>query len=159
MRANSNRPFARTKWSVLIVHEWLLSPTTDYQLISPHYFSRTARTVLVRRNTTLLMVMHDMEMCMKLLATALALATLVASPAFAQSYDPDLGSGNIVPRAGLTAPWLAYHGHHGAYARVPGGTVFQSPYDVYDAQGNVVGADPDPNIRAQLRRGADRGRW
>jgi len=32
------------------------------------------------------------------LITAVALAAMImASPAFAQSYDPDLGSGNIAP--------------------------------------------------------------
>jgi hypothetical protein len=39
-----------------------------------------------------------MEIDMKKLLAAIALAALVvASPAFAQSYDPDLGSGNIAP--------------------------------------------------------------
>lgn len=33
---------------------------------------------------------------MKKLIVAVALAAAFASPAFAQSYDPDLGSGNIV---------------------------------------------------------------
>lgn len=33
---------------------------------------------------------------MNKLVTAVALATLIASPAFAQSFDPHLGSGNIV---------------------------------------------------------------
>jgi hypothetical protein len=35
------------------------------------------------------------------LITAVALAAMImASPAFAQSYDPDLGSGNIAPAYG-----------------------------------------------------------
>ena len=34
---------------------------------------------------------------MKLLVAGAVLATLVASPAMAQSYDPSIGSGNIVP--------------------------------------------------------------
>jgi hypothetical protein len=34
----------------------------------------------------------------KILATVTVVVAL-ASPAFAQSYDPDLGSGNIVPPA------------------------------------------------------------
>jgi hypothetical protein len=33
---------------------------------------------------------------MKTLIAAVALATLVASPALAQSWDPDVGTGNIV---------------------------------------------------------------
>jgi len=34
---------------------------------------------------------------MKNLITAVTLATLVSSPVFAQSYDPDMGTGNIAP--------------------------------------------------------------
>ncbi len=33
---------------------------------------------------------------MKLVAAMVMAAIFIASPAFAQSYDPDLGSGNIV---------------------------------------------------------------
>ena len=40
---------------------------------------------------------------MKMFIASLALATLVAFPAFAQSYDPDLGTGNIVPWSDSTA--------------------------------------------------------
>jgi hypothetical protein len=48
---------------------------------------------------------------MKTLIAAVALATLVASPTFAQSWDPDVGTGNIV-----AAP----------YGQTPdGGNVFQ----------------------------------
>jgi hypothetical protein len=48
---------------------------------------------------------------MKTLITAVALATLVASPTFAQSWDPDVGTGNIV-----AAP----------YGQTPdGGNIFQ----------------------------------
>jgi hypothetical protein len=35
----------------------------------------------------------------KLLAVAALAAIIIASPALAQSYDPDLGSGNIAPAA------------------------------------------------------------
>lgn len=41
---------------------------------------------------------------MKKLIAALALAMALASPALAQSYNPDVGSGNIVPYAGVQAP-------------------------------------------------------
>jgi hypothetical protein len=41
---------------------------------------------------------------MRKLIVALALAMALASPAFAQSYNPDVGSGNIVPYAGVQAP-------------------------------------------------------
>jgi len=39
----------------------------------------------------------------KMFATAALLATLVASPAFAQSFDPDVGTGNIA-HFSTTAP-------------------------------------------------------
>ena len=41
---------------------------------------------------------------------AVALVTLVVSPALAQSYDPSVGSGNIVQQA------PAFSGGHGALA-------------------------------------------
>jgi hypothetical protein len=93
-----------------------------------------------------------------LVATALT----VASPAFAQSYDPSVGSGNIA-RA-QSAPQPVYRGAEGAFARVaPGATHRRAPhaavqeptYPVYDEYGHYVGADPDPNVRFQLHRDAD----
>ena len=76
---------------------------------------------------------------MKMLVAAVALATLVASPAFAQSYDPDIGSGNVAPRADaanyLRAP--LYRGQLGAFAQVPApgpvGQTFHWPH--YNASG------------------------
>src|SRR5262249_1250729 len=44
------------------------------------------------------------EVVMKKLIAAVALVMALASPAFAQSYNPDVGSGNIVPYAGVQAP-------------------------------------------------------
>jgi hypothetical protein len=60
---------------------------------------------------------------MKTLIASLALATLLAFPAFAQSYDPDLGTGNIVSwsDSAVSAKHVPQHGH-GSFARVvPGG--------------------------------------
>jgi hypothetical protein len=34
---------------------------------------------------------------------------------------------------------------------------FQPPHNVYDARGTYVGADPDSNVRFELRRDSDRG--
>jgi hypothetical protein len=34
---------------------------------------------------------------------------------------------------------------------------FQIPHAVYDARGTYVGADPDANVRFELRRDSDRG--
>jgi hypothetical protein len=57
---------------------------------------------------------------------AAAFATLVASPALAQSYDPHVGSGNIVPRADaanyLRGP--VQRDNYRAFARVPGYRAF-----------------------------------
>jgi len=47
---------------------------------------------------------------MNKLFAAVALATVIASPAFAQSFDPSVGSGNIVQQA-------PEQGALGAYAR------------------------------------------
>lgn len=52
---------------------------------------------------------------MKTLIATLALCTVVAAPAFAQSYDPDLGSGNV---GGFTAAPAYAWSVEGAYARV-----------------------------------------
>jgi hypothetical protein len=43
---------------------------------------------------------------MKTIIAAAGLATLIAFPAFAQSYDPSVGSGNIAPRAQAQVPTL-----------------------------------------------------
>jgi hypothetical protein len=34
---------------------------------------------------------------------------------------------------------------------------FQPSHDVYDARGTYLGADPDANVRFELRRDSDRG--
>ena len=113
----------------------------------------------------------------KMLYVAAALGAVIASPALAQSYDPDLGSGNIgnAPTT-YSAPYQsaagayrgaagAYLGAAGAYARVPygvdpyssapRGAARVSPNAVYHNEGQVIGADPDPNVRQQLHRDHD----
>jgi hypothetical protein len=60
---------------------------------------------------------------MKTLFAALALASVLVSPAFAQSYDPDLGTGNIA-RFEATAPSTAAQA---AYAQVRPGTAAVRP--------------------------------
>jgi hypothetical protein len=106
-----------------------------------------------------------------LVAAAVALATLVASPAFAQSYDPDLGSGNIAPpsddpnytagvyQGGYNAfAWSPAQGGYGAFAQVPAGRHFRTPSAIYGLDGRIYN-DPDPNIRSQLRRESEQGEW
>ena len=90
---------------------------------------------------------------MNRLFAGLFLAALAASPALAQSDSNIMG-----PAAAV--------GNYGAYAQArhrpaspAPAAVGQAAYAVRDAQGNVVGADPDPNIRSELRREADEGMW
>jgi len=82
-------------------------------------------------------------------ALALATATAVASPAFAQSYDPSVGTGNIAPQVRVPQVKLD-KGARGAYAQVRHG-----------AAGGFTGGvtDPDQNIRFQLNRESEQGRW
>lgn len=88
---------------------------------------------------------------MKKLIAAAALATLIAAPAFAQSYDPSLGSGNI---ARQTAPFAVSPSGFGAYAQaVPGAVLRYSRAQNKHRQ--VIGADSDPNIRLQLQKDHD----
>ena len=54
----------------------------------------------------------------KILA-ALAIATVIASPAFAQAYDPSVGSGNIVSSPYRSNPTVPGSKPHNAYAQSP----------------------------------------
>ncbi len=51
---------------------------------------------------------------MKKLLTTAAFLTLIAAPAFAQTFDPDMGTGNIAP------PLVMNQGGGSAYAYAPG---------------------------------------
>jgi hypothetical protein len=91
---------------------------------------------------------------MNKLLTTVALLSVIATPALAQSYDPDLGSGNIAPAYDtMTSQPSAKHVRHSprdAFARVsPGAT----------ETGSLTSTDPDPNIRFQLNREAEEGQW
>jgi hypothetical protein len=97
--------------------------------------------------------------------------SVAATPSLAQSYDPDIGTGNIVPYYGQqSSPVMTQNGSN-AYAKV-------SPRAARDARrlapaalnanasvgnlgdpGNPVVTDPDPNIRFQLNRESLQGRW
>jgi hypothetical protein len=56
---------------------------------------------------------------MKTFIIAATLAGVLASPALAQSYSPDLGTGNIAPNYSAS-PWFdpEYASEYGAFARV-----------------------------------------
>jgi len=106
-----------------------------------------------------------------LLGAGLTLAA--ATPSLAQSYDPSLGSGNIVPFYGQSAPLPNMQGAGNGYAQfVPrrvrsarkldpriGLGASTSIWNLYNYQGTVDGSDPDPNIRFQLNRESLQGRW
>jgi hypothetical protein len=92
---------------------------------------------------------------MKKIIAAAAFATLVASPAFAQSYDPSVGSGNIAPHAQASTLQLNLHrGAHAAYAQVPTGGAA-----IVHFSGRHGASDPDANLRFQLNRESLQGRW
>jgi hypothetical protein len=94
------------------------------------------------------------ESVMKRFIIATALAAAIASPAFAQSYDPSVGSGNIAPKVVAQAPQLKLYNALGAYAQVGGDRVI-----VEAPRGLGSFADPDANIGFQLNREAEQGRW
>jgi hypothetical protein len=99
---------------------------------------------------------------MKHLIAAVALTTLLASPALAQSWEPEVGSGNTVP-----APYgLTLNGYNklngpndhaaNAFAQAPRTQVTSKNSNYVTDMGGHVQADPDLNIRSQLQReGAD----
>ena len=85
---------------------------------------------------------------------AVGFATVIASPAFAQSYDPSVGSGNIAPQAQTSTLHLNLHrGAHAAYAQVPNGAA------IVHFSGRHGASDTDANLRFQLNRESLQGRW
>lgn len=96
--------------------------------------------------------------------TAMVFAIAVGStPALAQSWDPDLGSGNIAPAPyGEALNGSSIYEHDGrafnAYAQATdrhvaprrGARLNRSNEVIDDNQ--VVGADPDVNVRSELMR-------
>ncbi len=91
----------------------------------------------------------------KTLLIAAAFATLIGSSAFAQSYNPDEGTGNIV-----AAPYTAaqtYSGGNEAFAQAPEHQVSARPSRPIVNFDGAVENDPDRNIRFELRREAQEG--
>ncbi|MEI9805766.1 MAG: hypothetical protein WDN48_16910 [Pseudolabrys sp.] len=101
---------------------------------------------------------------MKKLILAGALIASIASPAFAQSFIPSQGTGNIAPMVTAANP-------DGVFRYTPTGTsvaprrrasVAENAY-AQDVTGSVGVArysgatDPDPNIQFQLNREAEEG--
>jgi hypothetical protein len=100
-----------------------------------------------------------------LLGVGIALAATHASSA--QSYDPSVGTGNIVPFYGQTAPMLDSQSFGSSYARVvprgaraAGKMRASTPlWNLYNDESAAGATDPDPNIRFQLNRESLQGRW
>ena len=97
---------------------------------------------------------------MKKLLMSAAFVALLASPALAQSYDSDFGSGNIVREqnqdiTGSAGSSYAYMPPHAGMTRLRGiraqAMTPRDPDTVY-AYGHYRGQDPDPNVRLELRR-------
>ena len=81
---------------------------------------------------------------MKKLLTMMAL--LIATPALAQS-DPNVLQSSAGPKTPLVA-------NHVAGKMAHRGGAWRSDIGVYDEQGALIGADPDPNVRLELRKDA-----
>lgn len=107
---------------------------------------------------------------MRKLLIASAFALGAASPALAQSYDPSIGSGNLVPawahgpvvyrsapyeafgRQVVVNPRRARTPWYDAYGQVGNGGSWDGATTVHSNDGRYLGADPDPRIRRELLR-------
>jgi hypothetical protein len=89
---------------------------------------------------------------MKKLITTLALFTVIAGPAFAHGYDPASNIGEIHPEWEYNK--LYAHSAADALARAQRHEHTKPAVSVpaIGVDGTVVGADPDPNVRLELRR-------
>jgi len=89
---------------------------------------------------------------MKMFVAAAALATFVASPAVAQSYDSSVGSRNVAhPAFRQAGPIVKQH------VAAPRGTARQGRLYLYS--GNTVRNVRDPNLEFQLHRESQQGEW
>ena len=119
---------------------------------------------------------------MKKIILSAAVAMLLASPAFAQSYSASYGTGNVIDQPALEHGGPAWQGefqggfHAGSQGGFQGGPqggpyAYEPPRatshkhrgvraegispadpDVVYENGQYVGRDPDPNVRLELRR-------
>ncbi len=88
---------------------------------------------------------------MKKLLMAASFLALLASPALAQSYNPNAGSGNLVPPPGAVYGGPRYPGAQQMPGYAANAMAWHGP-DTVIVHGRVVGRDPDPNVRLMLRR-------
>jgi len=85
---------------------------------------------------------------MKMLLAAAALVTLLASDALAQSrWRGAYRSSDLWGPPGRAYALAAFYGRRVNYRT----------RNVYDTSGFFIGRDPDPNVRAQLRRDPETG--
>jgi hypothetical protein len=103
---------------------------------------------------------------MKKMILSAAVAMLLASPAFAQSYSSSYGTGNVIDQPALEHGGSAWQGEFqgGPYAYEPprvtahkhrgvrAEAISPADPDVVYENGQYVGRDPDPNVRLELRR-------
>ena len=82
---------------------------------------------------------------MKKLVTAFAIATLVATPAFAKTSHPRQSAATQA-----VGPFIVSEAGYGAYAEANGDNTQYGPRVI--SYGDYVRWDPDPNIRVQLMR-------
>jgi hypothetical protein len=107
---------------------------------------------------------------MKKVILAAVLATVAGAPAFAQSYSAGYGTGNIAPNVTPANPdgvfrypvqqsgrVVTAHSAHAAYTRRGHGAFAQDVTGSGEPREFYKGTDPDPNIRAELRREEQEG--
>lgn len=87
---------------------------------------------------------------LKKILVAATFATLVAAPAFAQSYTAEFGTANIIN------PDATRQSAENAYAQAPRGAIVSHSRAVVQ-NGKVGGQDPDPFVRLMLLREAAEG--
>lgn len=87
---------------------------------------------------------------MKKLLTTLAVLTVITGPAFALDYNPDGDNGQVFTSTDFSIHAPAANAHASAPRRTR--AMPQVSIPAFDVQGDVVGADPDANVRLELRR-------
>jgi hypothetical protein len=90
---------------------------------------------------------------MRMFVAAAALATLIASPAAAQSYHSSVGSGNIAHPYSATPYAPTIQQHHTVAPRA----ARQGRLYLYN--GDTVRGARDPNLEFQLHRESQQGEW
>lgn len=88
---------------------------------------------------------------MKKILLSVAVTALLGAPALAQSYDPDLGTGNIAAPPAATVAGSESYAYAPRRAAPTRALPARESTAVY-AFGHYRGSDPDANVRLQLRR-------